>query len=1407
MEHIDLYVVNSNGSYRGPLPDYRTLEFSPIFCDVGSVTMTYPSTGYDFTYLFDSIHTSGRDVEVAVRVDGVLIPSLTFVLDELDGDDAQTGSGVGVWSFTGRFIGKRLEEAVALNSGTTDSQGRVFEAATAGVIVRTLIQEAQTRGALAGITWSTFSNTLDSNGAAWAQSVSIEITPGTTILSVLKNLTELGLSEFVMDGRDLKMYNPDTMGTDRTIGATPLLFALGRDLKDSPRKVSLRQLTTALLVAGADGLYTSEVDAAAEATIGRRVEKYQSQASLTSAGAVTAYAQTKLATLNHPRMEKTHGLVFAAGSPQPVTHFGVGDWAYSDVGRGAERYRIRQWTLNRDEQGLFSGTVTLNDLFAEMELALALRLKSLEEGNSTPGTSTPVVTPTDLVDVIAPAAPGTITLSSVAYLNSAGIARSVVIADWPDVTTNSDATAIDDLDSYEVQWRYSGDPWRYTTVVTASTAAIDDLDVNRTVEFRARAKDRHGNYSAYSGTFSLLTALDTTPPPPPSDAVVTSKLSIINIAWDGLANGGGAMPADFDRLEIAFGAATNPTSVIGALRGKGALVRPDQVLGSVWHVRTRAVDRSGNASGWSADQSITVIGVDGPDIEANAITANKIAAGAVQAQHINVGAVRPTGLGFGVDELVANPVWSNAEMRSFYPPPSGWSYDTTAGHLQDGQTHVVLMPPSAAGPTMAKSYLTSVNSTASQTTYTFTGVTLGAADATRSIILIGTSRGTLGNTSVTVTVAGISATVDVFAGFEGTNNCAWIAKAEVPTGTSGTIVVTNSAAQLRTNVAVYRAVGSHLRKVDSTWAQDFGTAPTGLTVGPGGSALVFAGIYAAWNGASFTWSGDVVEDFDFSFDTYARVGGASGLNAADVTVTAATNDINKAVSVAYVPTQDTTTSMDLAQALRVAPGDKFFVRMIAKRATAATWLPRLSLGCADVDGDPVVSPYIEGDSAVPVGSYAPYEGILTVPSGSFTITPKLIAAAGTGTWVVRAVSIRRVLSSENAVGQSVEISPQGLVLRGPNDDGDPDITLGTTGTPSLVLRDGDDHPSVSIDSSGAVLANGIYAMQGLWYKGTELTDVIRQMPRGLVALGEQYFSTSGITTEYGIMEVAFESEIDRSYRVDWQMIAIGSTGTTEMGNYIRYTTDGSKPTLSSPYIRYQVQKLGAATAWETARDFFLWFPHHTGTIRLLLTAIGVNGNVSLANYQPVQFNVYDTGTTWTNVGVVNTGAAGSTSPVMRRTTVRATEWAMDYETDNSTYNVDPTRLYVGRLDAASQYTKSLMGFPDAMRTDLTGATAIHDIWVRLRNLHWYRATGGTAVLGRHVWDSQPGTATWDADALVVPMTYGQDLWVRLPDAWYNSFKTGGGKFGVALYAPTDSLDYYGYFDRAVTGQVRYRYTK
>ncbi len=638
---IALRLVDAAGTTEThELPDFESITVSPVFCEEGAIEFSYPVDGVNFAQI------ANRDeFRVNVYLDGILYPEMEALwIKDADGDDvAETG----VWKFTGWMGNGKLSEAVVYPEGwpsyNADDPAQKYANNTPGYFfTKLVVNEAQARGALAAMWLDNVAASNATNGAAWTRLITMELKPGTDYLEVFGDLYESEICEFLVAGNRLRVYNYGEAGTDRTVGASPLVFRSGRDLFDSPRKLTSRERANSLLVEGAEGVYIERKDTAAIAAR-RRVEEVYNYSETDNAGVLDSYAGVELQRRSFGAFEVAHGLALAdSASPRPLRDFDVGDWVYSDTRAGLQRLRVKQWTISQDAEGIVSGSVILNEAFRGRVSRVHRRLRKVVRGKVKTGTSkkSPVRMPPEAADNVAPAAPTNVTGFGTPYIdNDQYFAR--ITASWAQVSTNSDGTAMTDFSHYLVSYRQPNISAGWSASMNAgmsTTMTWFPTAPSQTTEVRVAAVDKWGNVSAWSTAASFTTPGDTDAPPVPSPPVLDSYLGLMRIRWDGTFAAGATQPYDFNRVEVHVGTTSTftPTDATlqDALRAPGyALARG--TYGTTLYARLIAVDELGNRSAPTTGVAGTVAKVAEGDVAS--VNVGQLVAGTVNAIMVNAG--------------------------------------------------------------------------------------------------------------------------------------------------------------------------------------------------------------------------------------------------------------------------------------------------------------------------------------------------------------------------------------------------------------------------------------------------------------------------------------------------------------------------------------------------------------------------------------------------------------------------------------------------------------------------------------------------------------------------------------------------------------------------------------------------
>jgi hypothetical protein len=616
----------STGAAVDIVPDYVSADISFEFSDVGALTLNYPKNGTRYSSL------SLNRVEVGCFLDGVEMDDGRFLLQSATDDEVDDAKIV---SFTGTSLLKMTEGALVYSAdgSTTLGVNQSFAAVTAGQILRALFLQNSTRGGIMSVlTWASFSNSVDSAGNAWAFSLgTVTYEVGVNYLAVIRNLVDNGMIEVKMVGRDLRVYNAGGLGTDRTVITDPVVLRRGRDFLEAPITSTNEQVAAVALIQGDNSLLRENVNAGLVTAWGR-IETFISQGGVNDSTTLGVLAAQEIARRSAIRSEKTRKINVHGTAYTPYTDYRVSDYVFSNTTGVNEKLRIRQMVISINEDGVQSASVVLNDKFLETEIAIARKVNGILGGASAGGSvAIPTVPTPPGVDLTIPSQVTGLSWTSAAYQNAVGVTESQITATWTAVSTNTNATVIDDLDFYEIQVkRNSTSDWGNIAIGRSdTTTAYLTVPANMTLDVRVRAVDRNANKGAWSTTSTNTSAADSTAPPVPKTPVIVPYLGQLRIFWDGLDSVGGTMPTDFWRVEVHLsttsGFTPSTSTMVDSLLARGYSVQTDLTYGTVYYAKLIAVDYSGNKSAASAQGSATPETVTGLDIAALTVDTSNLA--------------------------------------------------------------------------------------------------------------------------------------------------------------------------------------------------------------------------------------------------------------------------------------------------------------------------------------------------------------------------------------------------------------------------------------------------------------------------------------------------------------------------------------------------------------------------------------------------------------------------------------------------------------------------------------------------------------------------------------------------------------------------------------------------------------
>lgn len=279
-------------------------------------------------------------------------------------------------NINGRGIRALLADAIVYN--TTSDNVRFFSAVSAGEIFKTLFDEAQVRNALPGMSLS-FSDSLDSNGDAYTESLTLDVQVGTTLLDVSREHGELAVDVYVTPDLEVEYYN--ARGEDLTIVANPVVLRVGSNISELTNVVAGPIKNKVLVGSGDSGTtYTTVTDASSVSSYGVK-ETFISLANTTNAGQITLATDRLLLNVAEPSDGITIDLDMSAALP--YIDFNVGDYVFLADDTGTRvKYRVRGLTFTQDSAGNISVVPELGTIRADLDKRLARLLNRGERGKA-----------------------------------------------------------------------------------------------------------------------------------------------------------------------------------------------------------------------------------------------------------------------------------------------------------------------------------------------------------------------------------------------------------------------------------------------------------------------------------------------------------------------------------------------------------------------------------------------------------------------------------------------------------------------------------------------------------------------------------------------------------------------------------------------------------------------------------------------------------------------------------------------------------------------------------------------------------------------------------------------------------------------------------------------------------------
>lgn len=609
---IRLKAYKPNGDTLGLLPQPSSFSASFLHDDTGALRLEYSRKALNGSILERKLET-GLEIAVEVSDGGKWLEPLNgrFVLisrsrDALDSSDTVT--------FTCPSYAWLLNKALMLDlahlEGDGDDKGkRVFKKASAGLVMRTFLDENKTRGGIP-VTCG-FDTGRDSAGAAWKSVMTLAYTPGISSLTALANLAGNKICDWAFDKRTLKIWNMDSTALCRDLSR--ISVQLAHDVLEAPEEESIEALASHILVQGDNNKAFTRDNPAAPSPWGKW-ETYLSQQGISDDDTAALYMQSTLDTAARVRGQYTRVLRVNDAPSLPLIDYRPGDWITAPTVMHGEKVRVQQVTLSL-ESNQFKASVVLNDKVYDATVRQAKRVQGITGGAINGGTGGGLPAPEK--DHRTPKAVTGLVVQTDAYISSRGTALGLATLQWAAVSQATDNTAID-IGSYRVEYRknLAGAPWVSGGVTDAQrlTIGIGGLECGARYEFRVRAvptySDRLGEWS---NVVVALVASDVTPPSIPSKPIPTSRYGIVDVQWDGRNNVNAGMEPDFDHCELGVSESNGNWQYRDSVARDGHCIVTGLTAYKTYWFALRSVDRSGNKSGWSAGVSVVVQSAVSPE--------------------------------------------------------------------------------------------------------------------------------------------------------------------------------------------------------------------------------------------------------------------------------------------------------------------------------------------------------------------------------------------------------------------------------------------------------------------------------------------------------------------------------------------------------------------------------------------------------------------------------------------------------------------------------------------------------------------------------------------------------------------------------------------------------------------------
>lgn len=289
-----------------------------------------------------------------------------YFIENIVKEQANSGEGEGQFvSISGRGSLALLDDAIVWDDGS-GATTRTFEGTKAAVLIQ-LIQEAQLRGALQTLAYD-FSETNDSDAVAWTDAENLELTVGTSLLDVVRQIAKSGIDfEMLPDGSGNFVLSAYLNGVGSNKSGS-VYFRVGQNCQVVASEEAGGSIKNALKVKYKNG-FTFVSDSASITARRRREQAVNVEYAGEISSAVT-FAEAELLSKKNPRKQISVQVYDGAG-PRAFVDYVIGDTVTLDIEGVEEPYRIRGMQLSWDGNQFASVVLDMNSLILENEIRIA----------------------------------------------------------------------------------------------------------------------------------------------------------------------------------------------------------------------------------------------------------------------------------------------------------------------------------------------------------------------------------------------------------------------------------------------------------------------------------------------------------------------------------------------------------------------------------------------------------------------------------------------------------------------------------------------------------------------------------------------------------------------------------------------------------------------------------------------------------------------------------------------------------------------------------------------------------------------------------------------------------------------------------------------------------------------------